>query len=403
MKKRTVKYLLTPMTMATMATVATLTACSTKNEATAIENNTVIETEAGFVVEEDAPVVPDIPVEDKNEPLTKVYGDFVIYDEAQGEKVNIPLEDFVFLEGEYLLTLDVPVYYTGGKMAGYAKAGATISVMDGNVEWLRFKNTEKKDYFTVDFLLVKADELRNATNVEVTTQKVEPIYTEYKDLFLADNFSKLKTEKLEAVNTESLEEVNSKYLLVDSVNLYNCEGIWIGYSKPDVTVTLFRADDKWAEVSFAENVLYVPKENFDLVAMSEADVDSLLTHKEPAQETEKPKADKPATSKPVTVEPVTEPEPAPVVDNTKYTPEEAIAVYRSIMEANGISWNPALKNGGSWGTGWIYLTKGQPEQAGNSSVESFRMGDGDGILWDCYYLEVTGSDENAVYYTKWHP
>ena len=77
-------------------------------------------------------------------------------------------------------------------------------------------------------------------------------------------------------------------------------------------------------------------------------------------------------------------------------------MYRAIIESNGISWNPMLKNGGSWGTGWIYLDKGYPEWAGNSAVESYKMGDGDGVPWDKYYLEVTGSDENCVYYTGWH-
>lgn len=58
--------------------------------------------------------------------------------------------------------------------------------------------------------------------------------------------------------------------------------------------------------------------------------------------------------------------------------------------------------GGSWGTGFLYLDKGYPEWAGNSSVESFKMGDGDGIAWKSYYLEVTGYDENTVYLTAWH-
>lgn len=315
MKKKTIGTLLALMTM------AALTACGTKdiaNEAVAMENsNVTIETETGLIVE-DAPMIPETEeIVETNEPLTKVYGDFVIYNEAQGEKVNIPLEDFYFLEGEYLLTSDVPIYYTGGKTAGYAKEGTTIKVMDGNTEWLRFKNTAKKDYFTVDFLLVKADELRNATNVEVvTTQKIDEPETE-----LLVSAETQETPKAEKPKTET-----------------------------------------------------------------------------PAPATSKPVVVEPSTTEPVVVEPET-----PVVDNTKYTPEEAIAVYRSIMEANGIQWDPSIKEFASWGTGWIYLTKGQPEQAGTASVEAFRMGGGDATHpWTKYYIEVTGSDENAVYFTGWN-
>lgn len=72
------------------------------------------------------------------------------------------------------------------------------------------------------------------------------------------------------------------------------------------------------------------------------------------------------------------------------------------MESNGITWDPALKDGGSWGTGWIYLTKGQPEWAAATDLESCAMGDTCGNQWTLYYLEVTGSDEDAVYVTSWH-
>ncbi len=245
----------------------------------------------------------------------------------------------------------------------------------------------------------------------------EPVYIDYEDLYLADNYLKLGKEKLEAVDMDSLEKTYEDYVLSESVDLYNFEGTWMGYSKPDIKVILFGTNDKWAEVSFAKTILYIPKEKFYMIASDEVreseTEDVLLAKADEAiskqETTTKPEIETPAsvTSGPVVAEPVitepvvTEPE-THVVDNTKYTPEQAIAVYRSIMEANGISWEPSLKNGGSWGTGWIYLAQGQPELAGNNSVESYRMGDSVGHSWNAYYLEVTGSDENAVYITKWH-
>lgn len=316
MKRKTIGTLLALMT------AVSFTACGTKEtmvtEAVAMESNITVTETTGLIVE-------DLPVEitpetiGTEEPLTKEYGSFVIYNEAQGEAVDIPLKDFYPLDGEYLLTTDIPLYYTAGKTAGYARKGFTINVMDGNTEWLRFENTEKKDYFTVDFLLVKVEELREATSVEVvTTQTVEP---------------ETESELLASAETTPVTET--------------------------------------------------PK-------------------------TEKPKTEtaKPATSKPVaepsTTEPVTvEPEPV-MIESNKYTPEEAVAVYRSIMESNGIQWDPSIKEFASWGTGWIYLTKGQAEWAGNSAVESYRIGNSVGSSWTKYYLEVTGSDNNAVYITEWH-
>lgn len=90
-----------------------------------------------------------------------------------------------------------------------------------------------------------------------------------------------------------------------------------------------------------------------------------------------------------------------IQESSKYTPDEAVAVYRGIMEAGGMIWNPGLKDVTSWGTGWIYLEKGQPEWCAETNLESAAMGDSAGNSWTEYYLEVTGSDENAVYITEW--
>lgn len=108
----------------------------------------------------------------------------------------------------------------------------------------------------------------------------------------------------------------------------------------------------------------------------------------------------------------------------RYTPEEAIAIYRSLMEAGGKIWDPSLKgnwdetlglypiedwynhmenyNGSSWGTGFIFLDKGMPEWAAGTDLESFAIGDGAGNPWTRYYLEVTGYDAECVYITAWH-
>ena len=258
---------------------------------------------------------------------------------------------------------------------------------------------------------------------EKTLETEEPIYLDYEDLFLADNYLKVGKEKLEAVDEDKIEKTNEEYVLSESVDLYNFEGRWVGYSKPNINVTLFGTTDNWAEVSFLKTVLYIPRDRFDAIALAVEEPKTkaeLLASAEPVttpvQETpvtEKPKTETPATttSKPVvvepsateqvTAEPITEPETVVIASN-KYTPEEAVAVYRSIMEANGIIWDPSITDFASWGTGWIYLDKGEPERSANSSVISYSKGDRAGNAWTHYYLEITGSDDNAVYITKWH-
>lgn len=249
---------------------------------------------------------------------------------------------------------------------------------------------------------------------EKTVEAEEPIYLDYEDLYLADNYLRVDREKLAAVDVENLEKTYEDYVLSESADLYNFEGTWVGYSKPHINVTLFGTSEDWAEVSFIRTVLYIPRENFDAVAsvaVEEPETEILLAEEStPKQETkpvaEKPKTETPAsaTSTPVTepsTEPIAEPEPI-AIENNKYTPEEAVAVYRSIMESNGIQWDPSIKSFASWGTGWIYLTKGEAERAGNSSVESYRIGNSAGKSWTRYYIEITGADENAVYYTGWH-
>jgi hypothetical protein len=89
------------------------------------------------------------------------------------------------------------------------------------------------------------------------------------------------------------------------------------------------------------------------------------------------------------------------VDSGEYTPEEAFNVYRSILESNGMTWDPNLKNGASWGTGWIYLKKGEPEAGAKRALEGYAYGDGQGNATTKYYMEITSYDDSKVYVTCW--
>jgi hypothetical protein len=90
-----------------------------------------------------------------------------------------------------------------------------------------------------------------------------------------------------------------------------------------------------------------------------------------------------------------------VVDSGKYTPDEAFNVYRSILESNGMTWNPSIKDWASWGTGWISLKKSSLEEEAQSDLKGYAFGDGQGNSFTIYYMEVTGYDDNRVYVTCW--
>ena len=103
--------------------------------------------------------------------------------------------------------------------------------------------------------------------------------------------------------------------------------------------------------------------------------------------------------------------PAPAGE--EYTIEELLAIYRNIIESNGITWDPSLKgnwsetigqhdilewynyddeyNGAGWGTG--FLEPNNIERNAYSDLEAFAFDDGTGHKTTRYYFEVLGWDE----------
>lgn len=199
----------------------------------------------------------------------------------------------------------------------------------------------------------------------------------------------------------------NRYYLTDSVDLYIDNGKCIGYTKPNVEVSVISEGDGWYLINVDGKDRYAKIDDIKAVGYAGSKSEYLASQKEDSQKTESMEAPvqsenvvSNSVSNEVAAESPTEQTPAPV-ESDKYTPDEAIAVYRSLMEAGGMTWNPSLKNGGSWGTGWIYLDKGYPEECAYSDLESCAMGDTAGNPYTDFYFEVTSSDENAVYITEW--
>lgn len=237
-----------------------------------------------------------------------------------------------------------------------------------------------------------------------------------------DIFSSLPFESAESINN---------YVTTGNVPIYAENGVRIGYTKENVDISAIGVYGDWCYFYLDRDRRFARISDIEANAITMDERDAVVM----AEEAEKQKAatqtqtpagnvlsGQPVANTP-TEEVVETPVEESVVSSDKYTPEEAIAVYRAAMEAGGITWNPELKGnwdetvglypieewnlhmknyfGGSWGTGWLYLDKGEPERAAQSSLESFAIGNGGGDSWTEYYLEVTGSDENCVYCIMW--
>jgi len=222
------------------------------------------------------------------------------------------------------------------------------------------------------------------------------------------------------VDMDALKPDGRNYYIVKSINIYNKDASLAGYTKENVSVSVATSNDEWSYCYFdGYNYLVKTKDLMDSIWVDEkktTDASTGTTEPDPEEVTpsvsapETPKtesvtatsesvASEPVESAPVLESPVTEQHAAEESD--KYTPEEAIVVYRSIMEANGITWDPSIKEFASWGTGFMPLNKGWIDENAYSAVESYRMGDSAGNPWTRYYLEITGSDEDYVYITEW--
>lgn len=204
------------------------------------------------------------------------------------------------------------------------------------------------------------------------------------------------------------ETESTNYVTKGEVPIYAQNGVKIGYTKENVDIIVMGTYGDWCRFYLDTDQRYARISDIEAnaITMDERDAVVMAEEEKRQQEAtakaetpvENVPSEQPVVNTPTETEPIEQP-----TESNKYTPEEAVAVYRAGMEAGGITWNPALKDGGSWGTGWLYLDKGEPERAAQSSLEAFAIGNGGGDSWTEYYLEVTGSDEECVYYTKWRP
>lgn len=262
-----------------------------------------------------------------------------------------------------------------------------------------------------------------------STENSEPTYTEYDTYFLQDGVEPSET----TYDMNLLKPDGHTYTLTKSVNLYYTNEKLCGYTKENIDIKVVTSDDNWSYVTFDKNSFLLKTSDINdakyVEETEEATTKNTSTKKETStknnnassettkKETSSSKSEssntntnnnstsnttneaQPTNSEPKVEE--TQPQEQPTTSN-KYTPEEAIAYYRSQVEAQGMKWDPSIKDVVSWGTGWIPLSKDElnSDYIANE-MAGYNYGSGDGTPHRTYYLEVTGSDENYVYVTGW--
>lgn len=263
-----------------------------------------------------------------------------------------------------------------------------------------------------------------------STENSEPTYTEYDTYFLQDGVEPSET----TYDMNLLKPDGHTYTLTKSVNLYYTNEKLCGYTKENIDIKVVTSDDNWSYVTFDKNSFLLKTSDINdakyVEETEEATTKNTSTKKETStknnnasSETTKKetsssknesantnnntsnntsntaKEEQPANSEPKVEE--TQPQEQPTTSN-KYTPEEAIAYYRSQVEAQGMQWNPSIKEFASWGSGWIPLSKDELNSSWIANeMAGFNYGSGDGTPFRNYYIEVTGSDEDNVYITAW--
>ena len=276
----------------------------------------------------------------------------------------------------------------------------------------------KEETSTVETTTNEVVAENNAVEESVETETTTPVeeedthtpkesdYAEYLDFYGPENHENREI----LVNTDTFEQASIEFVyLPESVNLYYSDGCPAGYTKPGIEVQINSYSDDWYFIYLDMDETHsksrlVKAEDFDAVAVRENDTETQNveedTNTESTSSTTNTATEVNTASvdnTPVSSEPVVE---TPVVESNKYTPEEAVAIYRNYLESNGMTWDPSIKEFASWGTGWLDLN--DPEGQAKNALQGYQYGDGVGNSHTRYYFEVTGSDSDYVYFTKWN-
>lgn len=223
----------------------------------------------------------------------------------------------------------------------------------------------------------------------------EKEYVEQRDIFVCKDIDIGNGEEIDMNNKEN---ILGPFIFTESIDIYSYFLTYAGYTKPNIEIHSVGKVGDWIFVPFAQSSFLVKADDFDRVAVlkDEEEIPNNQSAISTQPVNENPDENEPSTDNSIVEKPIEE---VPV--SNKYTPEEAVAVWSGILNENGMIYDPSIKEFASWGTGWIYLEKGMPEEAAQQDLLGYAYGDGVGNSATRYYYEITGYDEDMVYLTRW--
>lgn len=246
-----------------------------------------------------------------------------------------------------------------------------------------------------------------------STENSEPTYTEYDTYFLQDGVEPSET----TYDMNLLKPDGHTYTLTKSVNLYYTNEKLCGYTKENIDINVVTSNDDYCYVILDHKDGFLLKTK-DVEAASvegiEVAEDNLSEDKNQESSTSGGKKQDTTgaknestntnnntsnnnTSNTAKEEQTANSEPeveeSDTTFNIDYTPEEALAYYRSQVEAQGMKWDPSIKDVVSWGTGFLPLSKDElNDDYIANDMAGYNYGSGDGTPFRTYYMEIISGE-----------
>lgn len=246
-----------------------------------------------------------------------------------------------------------------------------------------------------------------------STENSEPTYTEYDTYFLQDGVEPSET----TYDMNLLKPDGHTYTLTKSVNLYYTNEKLCGYTKENIDINVVTSNDDYCYVILDHKDGFLLKTK-DVEAASvegiEVAEDNLSEDKNQESSTSGGKKQDTTgtknestntnnntssnnTSNTTQEEQSANSEPeveeSDTTFNIDYTPEEALAYYRSQVEAQGMKWDPSIKDVVSWGTGFLPLSKDElNDDYIANAMAGYNYGSGDGTPFRTHYMEIISGE-----------
>lgn len=246
-----------------------------------------------------------------------------------------------------------------------------------------------------------------------STENSEPTYTEYDTYFLQDGVEPSET----TYDMNLLKPDGHTYTLTKSVNLYYTNEKLCGYTKENIDINVVTSNDDYCYVILDHKDGFLLKTK-DVEAASvegiEVAEDNLSEDKNQESSTSGGKKQDTTgtknestntnnntssnnTSNTTQEEQSANSEPeveeSDTTFNIDYTPEEALAYYRSQVEAQGMKWDPSIKDVVSWGTGFLPLSKDElNDDYIANEMAGYNYGSGVGTPFRTYYMEIISGE-----------